>query len=91
MALNDDALELPGALSCLQIYGLYVHTDYQRQGLRQRLIESVVKLALMRHPKAVLVNSFESAVTYFKEQEFRLIPLIDEVRDYPYRLVRSII
>ncbi len=91
LALNDDALDLSGALNCLQIHSLYVHTDDQRQGLGQRLIESAVKLAQIRHPKAAFVESYESAVSYFEEQGFRLIPVIDEVRDYPYRLVRSII
>ena len=91
MALNDDALDLSGALSRLKIHSLYVHTDDQRQGLGQRLIESAVKLAQIGHPKAAFVESHESAVSYFEEQGFRLIPVIDEVRDYPYRLVRSVI
>ena len=38
LALNNNALELPGNLSCLQIHGLYVHANYQRQGLVQGLV-----------------------------------------------------
>jgi GNAT superfamily N-acetyltransferase len=91
LALNNDTLELPGDLSCLQIHGLYVHADYQRQGLGQRLIENAVKLARTRHLDAVFVKSHESAVSYFETLEFQWIPVMDEVRDYPYRLVRSLI
>ena len=91
LAFNDDTLELPGDLSFLQIYGLYVHANFQRQGLGQKLIENVVKVAQMRHLTAVLVKYHESAVSYFEKQRFRLIPVIDEVCDYPYRLVRSVI
>ena len=70
LALNNDALELPGDLSCLQIHGLCVHADYQRQGLGRRLIENAVKLARTRHLDAVFVKSHESAVSYFETLEF---------------------
>ncbi|MEC8126158.1 MAG: GNAT family N-acetyltransferase [Pseudomonadota bacterium] len=91
LALNDNALELPRDLSSLQIHCLCVHADYQRQGLRQHLIENALKLAQMRHLNAVLVKSHESTVSYFEKQGFRLTPVIDEVCDFPYRLVRSVI
>ena len=91
LALTNDALELPGDLSCLQIHGLYVHANYQRQGVGQRLVDHAIHLARTRDLNAVSVKSHQSAVSYFEKLEFQLIPVIDEVRDYPYRLARSVI
>ena len=91
LALTNDALELSGDLSCLQIHGLYVHANCQRQGVGQRLVDHAIHLARTRDLNAVFVKSHQSAVSYFEKLEFQLIPVIDEVRDYPYRLVRSVI
>jgi GNAT superfamily N-acetyltransferase len=91
LVLNDDASELPGDQSCLQIHGLYVHSDHRHQGLGQRLIEEALDLAKRRHLDALFVKAHESAVSFFKKQRFEHIPVTDEVRDYPHRLVRSII
>ena len=49
LALNNYALELPGDLSCLQIHGLYVHANYQRQGLGKRLVDNAIHLARTRY------------------------------------------
>jgi hypothetical protein len=38
-----------------------------------------------------LVKAHESAVSFFEHLGFHRIPVTDEVRDYPYRLVRSVI
>ena len=68
-----------------------MHANYQRQGVGQRLVDHAIHLARTRDLNAVFVKSHQSAVSYFEKLGFQLIPVIDEVRDYPYRLVRSVI
>ena len=90
LVLNDDASELPGDQSCLQIHGLYVHSDSRHQGLGQHLVDHAITLATTRQLNALFVKAHESAVPFFTKLEFQHIPVADEIRDYPYRLVRSV-
>ena len=68
-----------------------MRANYQRQGLGQGLVDKAIQLARTRYLDAEFVKSHENAVLYFEKLEFQLIPVMDEVRDYPYRLVRSLI
>ncbi|NCW09436.1 MAG: GNAT family N-acetyltransferase [Gammaproteobacteria bacterium] len=90
LVLNDDASELPGDQSCLQIHGLYVHSDSRHQGLGQHLVDHAITLATTRQLNALFVKAHESAVPFFTKLQFQHIPVVDEIRDYPYRLVRSV-
>ena len=90
LVFNDDASELPGDRSCLQIHGLYVHSEYRRQGLGQQLIDHAMALAKSKQRDALFVKAHESAVSFFTKHAFQHIPVVDEIRDYPHRFVRSV-
>ena len=61
------------------------------KGFWQIMIHESVQVALDQGLECLLVKAHESAVSFFEHLGFRRIPVTDEVRDYPYRLVRSVI
>ena len=91
LVVNEDGSDLPDDHRCLQIQGLYIRSEDQRRQLGSRLIHEAVQVALKQSLEIVLVKAHESAVSFFEHHGFHRIPITDEVRDYPYRLVRSVI
>ena len=91
LVVNEDGSDLPDDHRCLQIQGLFIRSEDQRRQLGSRLIHETVQVALNQSLEIVLVKAHESAVSFFEHHGFHRIPITDEVRDYPYRLVRSVI
>ena len=91
LVVNEDGSDLPDDHRCLQIQGLFIRSEDQRRQLGSRLIHEAVQVALKQSLEIVLVKAHESAVSFFEHHGFHRIPITDEVRDYPYRLVRSVI
>ena len=91
LVVNEDGSDLPYDHRCLQIQGLFIRSEDQRRQLGSRLIHETVQVALNQSLEIVLVKAHESAVSFFEHHGFHRIPITDEVRDYPYRLVRSVI
>jgi ribosomal protein S18 acetylase RimI-like enzyme len=71
---HDDASELPGDESCLQIHGLYVHSDYRHQGLGQQLVDQAIVLTKSRQLDALFVKAHESAVPFLRSLNFKTFP-----------------
>jgi GNAT superfamily N-acetyltransferase len=91
LVVNEDSSDLPDDHQCLQIQGLFIAKDHQKRRLGSRLIHEAVQVALDQDLELLLVKAHESAVSFFEHLGFHRIPVTDEVRDYPYRLVRSVI
>jgi len=91
LIVNEDSSGLPHDHRCLQIQGLFIAKDNQKRRLGSRLVHEAVQVALDQGLELLLVKAHESAVSFFEYHEFYRIPVTDEVRDYPYRLVRSVI
>lgn len=91
LVFNEDASELPDYHQCLQIHGLYVCQNRQGQGVGSQCIDEAVILTRKLDLNALFVKAHESAVGFFKHQGFNEIPVQDALRDYPHRLVRSVI
>ncbi|MDG1156580.1 MAG: GNAT family N-acetyltransferase [Litorivicinaceae bacterium] len=91
LVVNEDGSDLADDHRCLQIQGLFIRSEDQRRQLGSRLIHETVQVALNQSLEIVLVKAHESAVSFFEHHGFHRIPITDEVRDYPYRLVRSVI
>ena len=91
LIVNEDSSGLPDDHRCLQIQGLFIAEDNQKRRLGSRLVHEAVQVALDQGLELLLVKAHESAVSFFEYHEFYRIPVTDEVRDYPYRLVRSVI
>lgn len=54
------------------------------------MIHEAVQVALHQNIEIVLVKAHDSAVSFFEHHGVHRIPVTDEVRDNPYRLVRSV-
>ena len=91
LVVNEDSSDLPDDHLCLQIQGLFIEKHNQKRRLGSRLIHEAAQVALDQSLELLLVKAHESAVSFFEYHRFHRIPVTDEVRDYPYRLVRSVI
>ena len=69
----------------------FVHSDYRHQGLGQHLVDHAIALATTRQLDALFVKAHESAVPFFTKLEFQNLPVVEKIRDYPYRFIRSVI
>jgi len=91
LVVNEDNSDLPDDHLCLQIQGLFIGKHNQKRRLGSRLTHEAAQVALDQSLELLLVKAHESAVSFFEHHRFHRIPVTDEVRDYPYRLVRSVI
>jgi Predicted acetyltransferase len=86
-ALDDDLTHRPRGLL---IQGLYVVRHHQGQGAGGQLIHAALTQAKAQGADGCFVKAHETAVSFFQQQGFELLPVRDPVRDYPYRLFRSV-
>lgn len=80
----------PGRAPALLLHGLYVSPGRQRAGIGSRLLEAALSAAGEGGFAGVLVKAQRSAGSFFLGQGFRLLPVADSGRDYPYRLWRPL-
>ena len=91
LVVNEDSSDRPDDHRCRQIQGLFIGKHNQKRRLGSRLTHEAAQVALDQSLELLLVKAHESAVSFFEHHRFHRIPVTDEVRDYPYRLVRSVI
>lgn len=90
LVVNEDSSDLSDDHRCLQIQGFFIGKDNQKRRLGSRLIHEAAQAVLDQGFELLLVKAHESAVSFFEQHRFHRIPVTDEVCDYPYRLLRSV-
>jgi predicted N-acetyltransferase YhbS len=85
-----EPIDIPAAtvtLKLLLIHGLYVLPDRHGMGIGSRLIEDTEHRARARQFEGLLVRAEKGAKSFFEARGFAPLPVEDELRDYPHRLL----
>lgn len=87
-ATQTDCMEIAaGNGSALLLHGLFVHPDVHREGIGTALVDAAKAMAIDGSCPALFVRAERDAVPFFERCGFTKLPIIDEQRDYPHRLV----
>ena len=83
---QSDTSGLPDEGSSATLQGLYVYPDHHRKGIGSLLLQSIEEIAVATGAEGLLVKAQPEAVLFFEGRGFKLLPVEDTSRDYPYRL-----
>lgn len=86
-----DNKDTPENQAGLLLHGLYVHPEYQHQGIGKKLIREAEQAASKKGFKGVLVKAQADAVKYFIKQGFNEVEIKNTTRDYAHRLWKVVI
>jgi predicted N-acetyltransferase YhbS len=75
------------AQAAMLIHGLYVSPDWHSVGIGSRLVERAEKMARDQGFAGLMVRAEKRAKTFFQARGFAPLPIEDEQRDYPHRLL----
>jgi GNAT superfamily N-acetyltransferase len=81
---------LPHEGSSSTLQGLYVDPDHHRMGIGSLLLQSIEEIAVATEAEGLLVKAQAEAISFFKGHGFKLLPVEDNSRDYPYRLWKTL-
>jgi len=85
-----DKADLPDVNQGLLLHGLYVHPDYQHQGIGTRLLQAIEQQVISRHLDGLLVKAHSSAIGFFEAQGLIPLPSTNPERDYQHRYWKSV-
>lgn len=85
-----NSLHLPKGQTGLLLHGLYVDTTFQNQGIGQQLLQFSYKRVKSEKLDGLLVKAQVDANSFFKQQGFTHLPVINADKDYPYRWWKKI-
>ncbi len=85
-----DARDLPDGQRGLLLHGLYVHPDYQHQGIGRRLLRQAEQQVRQRQLDGLLVRAQSGAGEFFVAQGMQALETRDEGRDYQYRYWKTV-
>ncbi len=87
---QSDTSGLPDEGSSSTLQGLYVYPDHHRKGIGSLLLQSIEEIAVATATEGLLVKAQPEAVSFFEGRGFKLLPVEDTSRDYPYRLWKTL-
>ncbi|MDR9436280.1 MAG: GNAT family N-acetyltransferase [Thiohalophilus sp.] len=85
-----DTRDLPNGQCGLLLHGLYVHPDYQHQGIGRRLLQHAEQQVRERHLDGLLVRAQSGAGEFFVAQGMQGLAPRDNERDYQYRYWKTV-
>jgi N-acetylglutamate synthase-like GNAT family acetyltransferase len=77
--------ETPDGSAGLLLHGVHVHPDHQGTGLGRELVAAALEQVRTEDASGLLVKAQRQARGFFEQLGFRLLPVEDPARDYPYR------
>lgn len=80
-----DADDTPQQQPGLLLHGLYVHPDFQQQGIGQQLLQLAGKVARAEGYAGLLVKAQADAETFFMANGLQKLPVADPARHYENR------
>lgn len=82
LAFRENSLVATGYLVENEIGGVYVHPNFQKQGIGSQIIENLLKLAIEKRLNSVWLDSTPFAVSLYKKFGFNIIEeRVDYVKD----------
>ncbi|MDZ7804576.1 GNAT family N-acetyltransferase [Thiohalophilus sp.] len=85
-----DRRELPNGQCGLLLHGLYVHPEYQHQGIGRQLLQLAEQQVRERQLDGLLVRAQSGAGEFFAAQGMQTLETRDEGRDYQYRYWKTV-
>ncbi len=89
-AWDRDQHDGPESKIGLLIHGIYVHPEYQRQGIGSKLLESVKMAACAMKFEGILVRAQTDAEKFYRAEGFDKLASEESGRDYVGRYWRPI-
>ena len=77
--------ETPDGTPGLLLHGIHVDPDHQRTGTGRALVAAAHEQVRAEAACGLLVKAQRQARGFFEHLGFRLLPVEDSARDYPYR------
>ena len=87
---QSDTSGLPDEGSSATLQGLYVDPDHHHMGVGSLLLQSIEEIAIATEAEGLLVKARPEAISFFERHGFKLLPVEDTSRDYPYRLWKTL-
>ena len=87
---QSDTSGLPDEGSSATLQGLYVDPDHHHMGVGSLLLQSIEEIAMATEVEGLLVKAQPEAISFFEGHGFKLLPVEDTSRDYPYRLWKTL-
>ena len=81
----ESTRETPDGAPGLLLHGIHVHPDRQGTGLGRMLVDAALEQVRAEGASGLLVKAQRQARGFFERLGFRLLPVEDPARDYPYR------
>ena len=85
-----NTLILPEGQTGLLLHGLYVDPTFQNQRIGQQLLQFACQRVKSEELDGLLVKAQVNANSFFKQQGFEHLPVIDADKDYPHRWWKKI-
>jgi GNAT superfamily N-acetyltransferase len=79
-----------GARPLMLIHGLYVIPDRHGTGIGSRLVDMAASMSRDQRFAGLMVRAEKRAKTFFRARGFTPLPIEDEQRDYPHRLLLAL-
>jgi GNAT superfamily N-acetyltransferase len=80
------ASDFPAEPSTSILHGLYVDPRYHGKGVGSLLLQRIEEIAALANARGLLVKAQHDAIGFFVHLGFKILPVEDYSRDYPYRL-----
>jgi N-acetylglutamate synthase-like GNAT family acetyltransferase len=87
---QSDPGGLPDEGSSATLQGLYVDPDHHHMGVGSLLLQNIEEIAMANAAEGLLVKAQPEAISFFEGHGFKLLPVEDDSRDYPYRLWKTL-
>ncbi len=85
-----DPRDVPDGQRGLLVHGLYVHPDYQQQGIGRRLLQHAEQQVRERHLDGLLVRAQSAAGEFFAAHGMQALAAQNAGRDYQYRYWKTV-